>query len=281
MSSHTRPRMIPPKRTLSLASGVLPEFGPEQTATAAVEAGWDAAGIWVEPADWTQATTRAVRDRLGDAGMHVLDVEVVWIQPGGLDPAHLRIIDIGAALAARNVLVVSSDPDMEATARKLAALADHARGTGVRVALEFAAFTEVRGLADALALLDRPALDAVSLLVDPLHFARTGGQPGNLAQVPPSRLAYAQFCDAPASGPHPDDRDAIIHEAVDLRLLPGEGQLPLAELLFVLPDRLPLSVELRSRALRDAFPDATDRARAVRRATETMLDNVRKTAVLF
>ncbi len=258
-------------RILSLASGVLPDFGPEQTASAAARAGWHATGIWVEPATWTAATTRAVRDRLSDAGLSVLDVEVVWIRPGALDPAHLRILDIGAELAASNVLAVSSDPDMHATAGKLSALADHARGTGLRVALEFAAFTEIQGLGDALALLDRPELDDVSLLVDPLHFARTGGRPADLARVAPGRLAYAQFCDAPADGPHPDDKDAIIHEAVDLRLLPGDGQLPLAELLSALPAMLPLSVELRSKALREAYPDAAERARAVRVATEAML----------
>ena len=256
---------------MSLASGVLPDFGPEQTAAAAVQAGWDATGIWVEPASWTAATTREVRVRLGDAGLSVLDVEVVWLQPGPLDPAHLRLLDIGAELAASNVLVVSSDPDMHATARKIAALTDHARGTGLRVALEFAAFTEVRGLDDAMALLGQPGLDDVSLLVDPLHFARTGGRPADLARVTPSRLAYAQLCDAPADGPSPDDRDAILHEAIDLRLMPGSGQLPLAELLCALPAMLPLSVELRSKALRDAFPDAVDRARAVRLATEAML----------
>lgn len=258
-------------RRLSLASGVLPEFSPEQTAAAAIAAGWHATGIWAEPATWTTATTRAVRDRLGDAGLRVLDVAVVWLQPGPLDPAHLRILDIGAALGAENALVVSSDPDTEATATKLATLATHASGTGVRVALEFAAFTEVRRLSDALALLARAELADISLLVDPLHFARTGGRPRDLEAVPHSRLAYAQFCDAPAEGPHPDDRDAIIHEAVDLRLMPGDGALPLTELLAILPEALPLSVELRSKALRDSFSDATDRARAVLDATVAML----------
>jgi sugar phosphate isomerase/epimerase len=259
--------MNQPERLLSLASGVLPEFSPEQTAAAAVAAGWDAVGLWVEPPIWTAATTRGVRDRLGDAGLRVLDVEVVWIKPGPLDPDHLRILDIGVEVGAENVLVVSSDPDMDATAAKLTALVDHARGTGLRVALEFAAFTHVRGLADAMAMLARPGLEEATLLVDPLHFARTGGKPHDLADVPASRFTYAQFCDAPAHGPHPDDGAAIIHEAIDLRLMPGDGELPLAALLEVLPPRLPLSVELRSKALRDGYSDPGERAAAVLRAT--------------
>lgn len=259
--------MVRCERLLSLASGVLPECSPEQTAAAAIAAGWGAVGLWVEPPSWTIASTRTIRSMVADAGISVLDVEVIWLQPGPMAADHLRTLDIGAALGADNVLVVSSDPDLDATADKLAALIAHASGSGLRVALEFAAFTTVRTLDDAWAMLARPGLEAATLLVDPLHFARTGGQPAELLAIPPSRFSYAQFCDAPAHGPHPDDRDAIIHEALDLRLMPGAGELPLDALLGVLPPMLPLSVELRSKALRDAFQDPTARARTLLEAT--------------
>ena len=49
---------------ISLASGVVPEFGPVETVDAAAGGGWDAAGLWVEPAHWTVETTRGVRQRL-------------------------------------------------------------------------------------------------------------------------------------------------------------------------------------------------------------------------
>jgi sugar phosphate isomerase/epimerase len=252
---------------LSLASGVLPEFTPEQTAAAAVEAGWRAVGIWVEPATWTATTAAEVRARTEDAGLVVLDVEVVWLKPGPDDPDHFRIIDAGAATGARNVLVVSSDPDAGATAAKLARLVAHGRERGMRVCLEFAAFTEVKSLAAALAILDATGDADAGLLIDPLHFARTGGTPEMLASVDPHRLPYAQFCDATASGPSPDDVPAIIHEALDLRLDVGAGALPLAGLLDALPAATPLSIELRSRALREAYPDAAERAAALLKAT--------------
>ena len=53
-----------PMNPLSLASGILPEFGPVEIVQAAAFAGFDAVGLWVEPADWTAATTRAVRAAL-------------------------------------------------------------------------------------------------------------------------------------------------------------------------------------------------------------------------
>ena len=252
---------------LSLASGVLPEFSPEQTAAAAVATGWSAVGIWVDPATWTAATAAEVRNRTADAGVAVLDVEVDWLKPGADDPDHFRIIDAGAAIGARNVLVVSSDPDPAATAAKLARLAAHAAPSGMRVSLEFAAFTEVRSLAAAMAILDTPCCEDVGLLVDPLHFARTGAAPCDLATIAPGRFHYAQFCDAMAQGPTPDDVPAIIEEALDLRLPIAAGGLPLGALLSALPEGLPLSIELRSKALRDGYPDPAERARALLQST--------------
>lgn len=256
---------------MSLAAGVLPEFSPEQTVAAASESGWPAVGIWYDPATWTPATTIEIRDRIADAGLVALDIEVVWLKPGPDDPAHFVAIDAGAAIGARNVLVVSSEPEPARTAEKLGRLSDHAAGAEMRVCLEFAAFTTVGNLPSALSLLDQAGCENVGLLIDPLHLARTGGSPADLAAIDPHRFPYAQFCDALASGPPPSDVPAIIHEALDLRLMPGDGELPLTDLLEVLPCDTPLSVELRSAALRDGYPDATERARALLTATQRWL----------
>ena len=255
------------ERPLSLAAGVLPEFSPEQMAAAAVTAGWPAVGIWVDLVSWTATTAREIAARTADAGVTVLDVEVIWLKPGDDDPDHFRIIDAGAAIGARNALVVSSDPDPRATAGKLARLAAHGATCGIAVSLEFAAFTEVRNLGAARSILDLPGCEAVGLLIDPLHLARTGGTPDLLRAVAPDRFRYAQLCDAEASGPAAEDVPAIIHEALDLRLPVGDGGLPLADLLDALPPAAPLSIELRSKALRDTYPDATDRARALLAST--------------
>ena len=256
-----------PSRAIGLAAGVLREFSPLQTTRAAVGSGFDAVGFWIEP-DWSPGLTRDIRAILDDSGLAPMDVEVIWLRPGPLDPAHLRTIDIGAELGAPNALAVSSDPDPAATAAKLAALVEHGAAAGVRVSLEFALFTEVRSLAQAVAIARQAGS---SVLVDPLHLARCGDGPADVAAVPREMFAYAQFCDAPGTGPG-DDRVAIIAEALDGRLQAGDGALPLAALLQSLPPRLPLSVELRSKALRDAFSDPAERARVVATATRRFLE---------
>ncbi len=256
---------------ISFASGIVPEFGPLQTIRAAAAGGFDATGLWIEPPSWTPQMQRDCKAALADTGLDLLDVEVVWLKPGPLDPDHLRCIDIGAELGARHVLVVSSDPDMGASAAKLAQLCHHAAASGMRVCLEFGLFTEVRTIAQALAVIADAGHPLAALLVDPLHLARSGGTPADVAAVPPHLLPYAQFCDAVAIGPAANDPQGIIREAIDERLQLGEGALPLAALLETLPKDIPLSIELRSKPLRDGWPDAGARALVTAQATRAWL----------
>jgi sugar phosphate isomerase/epimerase len=257
---------------ISFASGVVPEFGPVDTIEAAAAGGFDMVGLWVEPAEWTAQHTRDARAALARTGLPLLDVEVIWIKPDSSMDDHRKVIDVGAELGAKNVLCVSSDPDDGATADKLAALCRHAESSGMRVALEFGIFTEVKSLAQALAILDRVAHPLRALLIDPIHVDRSGTSIADIARIDPALLPYAQFCDAPAERPDPADFAAVITDAIDLRQQCGEGALPLTELYRALPAGIPLAIELRSLALREAFPHPALRAAEVARATRAWLE---------
>lgn len=257
---------------IALASGVVPEFGPVETIEAAAASGFDAVGLWVEPEHWTSDTIRESKAVLADSGLELLDVEVIWLKPDSDMSLHKRSIDIGAELGARNVLCVSSYPDMGATAARLTELCRHAEGSGIRVALEFGIFTEVKTIEMALVVLDQVAHPLRALLIDPIHVDRSGCTPAQIAAVPRTLLPYAQFCDAPAARPNPNDFDAIITDAIDLREQCGAGALPLAEIYAALPADIPLSIELRSKALREGYPDPSARAKAVADATRVWLN---------
>jgi hypothetical protein len=256
---------------ISLASGVLPEFGPLETIRAAAFGGFDAMGLWVEPENWTAQTTIACRAALADTGLELLDVEVIWLKPDSDMGQHKAVIDIGAELGAKNALCVASDPDMAANAARLGELCCHAEGSGMRVALEFGIFTEVRNLSMAMAVLDDIAHPLRALLIDPIHVDRSGTTASEIAAVPHELLPYAQFCDAAAERPDPNDFDAIITDAIDLREQCGEGGLDLSAIYTALPEGIPLSIELRSKNLRDRYPDAGGRAKAVATATRRWL----------
>jgi hypothetical protein len=245
---------------ISVASGIVPEFGPLETIWAAATGGFDAVGLWVEPANWTFQTTQDCRAALADSGLELLDVEVIWLKPDSDMAEHKACIDIGADLGAKNVLCVSSDPDMAANAARLAELCRHAEGSAMRVALEFGIFTEVKNLAMAMAVLDTVA-----------HPLRSGTTAAQIATVPRDLIPYAQFCDAPVKRPDPANFDEIITDAIDLREQCGAGGLPLKAMYDALPAGIPLSIELRSKALRDGYPDAGERAKAVAAATRAWL----------
>ena len=99
-----------------------------------------------------------------------------------------------------------------------------------------------------------------------------------VAEVPPSLLSYLQLCDAPLRQPHglpvpagddarPATRARATTRSVEaraMRLLPGEGELPLSGLLDVLPGDMLVSVEAPSAAARRADSAAEYAARARR-----------------
>jgi sugar phosphate isomerase/epimerase len=253
---------------LSLAAGTVLDTDAPGTILAAAAAGFDASGVWVEVDHWNDAITAAVRRRLDDTGLIALDAEVIRIKPDGDLSTGLRLIDIAAAIGARFVLCISEDPDLSRTAERFAMLCEHGAAVGVRPVIEFMRFTTVRTLPDALAVVARAGHPAAGVLVDALHLARSGHRPAELAGIDPGLLPYAQLCDAPALAPPESE---LRREALDGRCLPGEGGLPLGELLDVLPASAPLSVELRSAQLREQFPDPVQRACAVAAATRLIV----------
>ena len=107
------------------------------------------------------------------------------------------------------------------------------------------------------------------VLVDTLHLARSGGTSADLAFINPARLPYLQLADAPAVPPDATVR-GLLYEAIDARLLPGDGGLPLVDVLRMVP-HVPVSVELRSAALRTTHVDPVERARVVLAATNIVV----------
>jgi len=251
---------------LSLAAGTLPEFQPEQVARAAGEAGYSHCGFTIEPDKWNAAALATTKAAVAEHDLSVLDVEVVWIPEGGkLTDEHRLIIDAGLELRASNVLVVSSEPDQDRAAAALHQLCDWAAPGNMRVALEFLMITAVQSMDSALAIIRKADHPAAALLIDTIHFRRAGHHPEQLEELEACLLPYTQICDGNADCE--SSFEAFLEDAVDLRSCPGEGTLPVADIIRALPRDIPLSLEIRSKAYRDQFPDATERATAVRTAS--------------
>jgi sugar phosphate isomerase/epimerase len=244
-------------RLLSIAAGVHPDLAPERMVEVAARAGWPACGIWFDPDSWTDSTTRAVRQRLDDTGIVGLDLEPIIPAPDQDDHGE-RVVETAAQLGVRFVLFTSRLPDLAATGDRFAELCDVASRVGVQLVCEFLPIFPLKSLAMALEVVTPHSPDVAGVLVDNLHLSRSGARPEDLSDIDTRRLPYLQIADA--SRETPVEFMALLDEALNGRLLPGDGALPIDELLTIVPE-VPLSFEVRSRVLRESFTDPVERAR--------------------
>lgn len=230
-------------RMLSLASATAPAASRLEMVHNAADATFDAVGLRFDLDPPSRAELRSLRSALDRTGLTLLDAEVVRI--GTHDSATIAgVVDAAGELGAQHLLAVSDLDDDGATCAALSELSDHARGVGLRVVVEFMRFTAIRTLQHAFAIVEATGDPTIGVLVDPLHLARSGGHPSELADVDRSRLAYIQLCDAPAQAPA-GDLQGLIEEARHRRLMPGSGELPLEELLQAVA-HVPISVEVHN-----------------------------------
>lgn len=260
-------------RLLSLAHLTVADADPPELVRIAAEAGFGAVGLRLVPPmpdpDFRPVAGALLDDTLATlrtTGISVLDVEAVWLRPDTEVPTLLPVLETAARLGARHVLAVGHDPDPVRLADRFAAFCAATAPFGLRVMLEFIPYCAVGTPAEALRLIGTAGPGQAGLLVDALHLQRSGGSPADIAALDPALLDYAQICDAPLQGPAPDQRRA---EAIGRRLYPGEGELPLAELLAALPPNAPLSVEAPN--ARTASLPRQDRARLAAEATRRLL----------
>src|SRR5712692_8097164 len=271
-----------PRRQISLAHLTVLDTTPPELVTVAAAAGFRSIGIrltatpsvGIPPYDMLHdgPLLRETLLRLADTGVSVRDTEFLRFEPEHPVAIPEGFLEVSARLGARNVLVMSAEPEEARTIERFCELCDRAAAYGLHVGLEFAIYTGVRTLAHAAKIVARSKRSNASVLVDALHFSRSGGVPQQIATVDPSLFRYAQICDAGPDMPGPGDTPALIREARTGRLLPGEGVLPLAELVAALPQSATLAVEAPCRAT--AHLPALERAKRAHHALSILVERV-------
>ena len=256
---------------LTLAAGSLLDVDPLALVVAAAAAGFDGVGVRLTPAlTRDERALGRIAERALDVGLAIHDVEVHRIGGAPAD-GHDDVgplVDAAARLGARRVLVVSDLGDEAATRNALDEVVGRASARGVTVGLEYMAWTTPSDPAGAVRL---ATASGATIVVDLLHHVRVGAGRRELTDVVASgRLGWVQFCDAPITSPVGGD---LLDEARHHRRPPGEGELPLAELLAVLPPDVTLSVEVQSDDLARRYPP-TERAHHLLRATRRLLSEV-------
>ncbi len=199
---------------------------------------------------------------MDQAGVRVNDIEFIRIAPG-IDIAALEpFFAVGAELGARWAVAGPYDPDLVRLTDRFGALCDLARRYNQGVVLEFFPWTEVRGVADASAIVEGAGRGNGAILVDTLHFDRCGCTPEDLDLISPSRLPFVHVCDVPKQ--KPTTLEGLFHHARAERLPPGEGAIEIKGVVSRMPPGIPIALEVPMTALsQTAGPEAV-----VRRAIE-------------
>jgi sugar phosphate isomerase/epimerase len=237
--------------TLGLAHFTVLEVAPLELVSLAARVGYGAIGIRMHPAfpgspfyelpAGTPASKQMQR-RLIDEGIQVYDVEVVNITENFSALSLTGLLEAASALGARRLTVGGDDPVRSRLVDHFGELCDLAAKFQMGVDLEGITWRHARTVADAGSVVAAARRPNGGVLVDALHLSRTGGMPRDLRTVPAQLIRSAQLCDAVATPP--DTPEAIIAEARSGRLPPGQGVLPLRDLLAELPAGTVLSVEV-------------------------------------
>jgi sugar phosphate isomerase/epimerase len=185
---------------------------------------------------------RETRAALADTGLRLSDIELVQITPeidvAGLEP----FIAAGAPLGARHILTAPYDSDHARLADRLGEIANLAKPYGLSALLEFFPWTTVPDLATVAKIVTAASRPNVGILVDTLHFDRSGSSLSQLESIPAEWLPMAHVCDAPLE--KPTTVEGLLHTARAERLPPGEGGIDIAAILTRMPHHTQLALEV-------------------------------------
>lgn len=236
---------------ISLAHLTVLDLAPPQMIRLAVELGFDRVGLrLIQVTDTTPgyplhddpAALRSTRAALDTTGITVNDIEFVRLTPDFRPETLLPFLHAGAILGAQHVICAPYDPDLSRLSDNLAALHVLARPFGLACALEFFPWTNVPDLAAARTAVERTGISDVGILIDTLHFDRSGSVLADLESLPSARLPFLHLCDAAVHPPY--STEDLLHTGRAERLPPGAGQIDLRAILARLPPDLPMALEV-------------------------------------
>jgi sugar phosphate isomerase/epimerase len=267
---------VPTLAPIALAALTTPELPPPEMISVAARTGYERVGLrlipvapgsWAYPLMHDPAMLRETLVRIAGTGVTVGDLEIAMLTPDTDVAAFLPLLETGARLGARHVLVAGYDPEESRLVESFAAFCDAAAPFGLTADLEFMPWTAVPDLAAAMRLVGAAGRPNAGVLIDPLHFDRSGSKLSDVPAVPREWLHYWQLCDAPAE--RPATTEGLLHTARAERMFPGEGGLDLVSLIQTMPADLPISLEIptmelaRTAGAEERARQAIDRARVV------------------
>lgn len=249
---------------------------PLEMVEAAAHAGFTSAGIRIsgrrmqDPFASVIGDRRAISDirkAASDRGVRLSNVTAWHLYPDLHVDDLKRVVDTTAELGAPLITVNAYLREPGLLIETLARYCEAAQQAGVQIGLEFIPFSSVKSLRDARVLFAAVGAPNLRYIIDPLHLARSGGQPEEVRELGNS-IAVLQLCDAKALGHRPSDDD-LRDEARNRRLFPGDGELPLSALLTCISTHVEIEYEVPRQDLAALTP--VERARVAHAVLDSYL----------
>ena len=237
--------------SFSLAALTVLELAPPALVDVAATCGYDHVGIRLLPSTPggiayplmdDKAGLKETIARLDATGVTVADLEVVAFRPETEIAGFSAFFETGARLRAKHILVAAYDPVLDRFADRFAAFCEAAAPFGLSADLEFMPWTSVPDLETARRIVEQVGKANAGVLVDALHFDRSGSTIGDIAKIPASKLHYWQLCDGPAE--RPATTEEMMLAARTERMFPGEGGIDLVALARAMPADITISIEV-------------------------------------
>lgn len=176
---------------------------------------------------------RETRRTAMDTGVELHDTENARIADGvdvaDYEPALAAAAELGIHHILTNIWTECQSFYTEQFCR----LCDLAARYEQTVSVEFVTWASVKNLRQVKELLLASGRTNVGVVVDCLHFYRSQVQLEELENCPKSWFHYAHLCDCDA--PIPTDEAGLIHTGRAERLYPGEGAVPIKEIISRIP----------------------------------------------
>jgi sugar phosphate isomerase/epimerase len=213
---------------------------------------------------------RDTKDALRDRDISISLADGFVVRKGVDIRGQARDIEIVAELGAPRINTVSFDLDLQRTLEQFEAVTGMAAAAGMDTTMEFGPAKPVPSLADAIEVvrkIDRPDF---RLLIDTMHLFRSGATVTEVAALDPELIGYVQLCDVPLVPTNPDYMDEACFE----RMIPGTGELPLLEILSVLPRDVIIGLEVPLRSLANSGVGPRERLSRCIDATKNLLEQI-------
>ena len=235
-----------------MAPTTLMRLSPLELIETSARAGYDGMGIRLYPSPGMaflpvvgdKDAEAKVKAAVRDTGIRVYEIFTCYLTPDMDIEAMKRAHEFGRELGAEWALVIGDDDDWNRQVDNFGILCDNAKQLGMTCSLEAPVNRrKLTTLELNLKLIRDSGRENVCISIDPVQYIRSGDNFDLLKDLDPKLMPYTQICDAKTM------------TAMEPYCMPGDGMVPLKQMLDIMPQGIPLSLEYHYREQPGFTPD--------------------------